>query len=113
MKEILKDEVKDVKISNRLSESPACLIYDKDDPDYKMQEMLKQMGQENLPKIKPILEINAEHDIFTKVLDKNDMLVLNDLSFVMLDQAKMVEGMKVEDTVAFAKRLNKLISKAL
>ena len=46
MREILKDDVKDIKISNRLSDSPSCLIYDKNDPDFQMQQMLKQKGQE-------------------------------------------------------------------
>ena len=113
MKEILKDEVKDVKISNRLADSPSCLIYDKNDPDFGMQQMLKQMGQDNLPKIKPILEINAEHEILKKLLLKNDVAILNDVSFLLLDEAKMAEGMKIEDMPNFAKRLNSLIAKAL
>ncbi len=113
IKEILKDEVKDVKISNRLDDSPSCLIYDKDDPDFQMQQMLKQMGQNNLPKVKPILEINIEHDILKKLLEKNDVAILNDVSFLLLDEARMAEGMKIEDMPNFAKRLNSIISKAL
>ncbi len=113
IKEILKDEVKDVKISNRLSDSPACLVFDKNDPDYQMQQMLKQMGQTNLPKVKPILEINPEHEIFNKILLKNDFAALYDIAPVILDEAKLSEGMKIDDIWEFTKKLNKLIAKAI
>ncbi|MDD4506237.1 MAG: molecular chaperone HtpG [Sulfurospirillaceae bacterium] len=113
MKEILKDDAKDVKISSRLSDSPSCLVYDKNDPDFQMQQMLKQMGQDNLPVIKPILEINPEHEIFKKLLAKSDLLELHDIAYLLLDQAKLQEGMKIEDISAFAKRLNRFIAKAL
>ncbi|MDR0467451.1 MAG: molecular chaperone HtpG [Campylobacteraceae bacterium] len=113
MREILKDEVKDVKISNRLDDSPSCLVYDKDDPDFQMQQMLKQMGQDNLPKVKPILEINAEHEILNKLLKQDNVAILNDVSFLLLDEARMKEGMKIEDMTKIEKRLNSLISKAL
>ena len=113
MKEILKDDAKDVKISSRLSDSPSVLIYDKNDPDFQMQQMLKQMGQDNLPTVKPILEINPKHEIFEKLLAKSDDLLLNDVSFLLMDQARLAEGMKIEDITGFAKRLNKIIAKAL
>jgi len=113
MKEILKDDAKDVKISNRLSDSPSVLIYDKNDPDFQMQQMLKQMGQDNLPTVKPILEVNPKHEIFEKLLAKSDDLMLNDVSFLLMDQAKLAEGMKIEDISGFSKRLNKIIAKAL
>jgi len=113
MKEILKDEVKDVKISNRLNESPSCLVFDKNDPDFQMQMMLKQMGQTEMPKVKPILEINPKHDIFNKIILKNDFAALYDIAPVILDQAKLSEGMKIDNIAEFSKRLNKLISKAI
>lgn len=113
MKELLKDDVKDVKISNRLNNSPSCLIYDKNDPDFQMQQMLKQMGQDNLPKVKPILEINAKHEILTKLLEKCDLPLFNDIAFLLLDEARMQEGMKIDDISNFAKRLNDVILKAL
>ena len=113
MKEILKDDAKDVKISSRLSDSPSCLVFDKNDPDFQMQQMLKQMGQDNLPAIKPILEINPEHEIFKKLSAKSDLLELSDITYLLFDQAKLSEGMKIEDTAAFTKRLNRFIAKAL
>ena len=113
MKETLKDEVKEVKISSRLNDSPSCLIYDKNDPDFQMQQMLKQMGQDNLPKVKPILEINPDHAIMQKLAESKDYLHLSDIAYILLDQAKLQEGMKIEDVNAFAKRLNTFVAKAL
>ncbi|HIP02389.1 MAG TPA: molecular chaperone HtpG [Campylobacterales bacterium] len=113
MKEELKDEVKDVKISTRLKKSPACLVYDKEDPDFAMQQMLKQMGQGDMPPVKPILEINAEHEIFTKIEDKKDFVALTNVSHVLLDLAKLSEGMKLDDGADFADRVNKLLAGSL
>ena len=71
IKEILKDEIKDAKISNRLSESPSVLIYDKNDPDYQMQQMMKQMGNGmNMPEILPILELNPNNEIVQKLAEE-------------------------------------------
>ncbi len=113
MKEFLKDDVKDVKVSSRLSDSPSVLVYDKNDPDFQMQEMLKQMGQSNIPKVKPILEINPKHEIFKKIIEKKEFASLSDISYLLLDQAKLSEGMKIDDVAGFSKRLNKYIAKAL
>ncbi|WP_069637399.1 molecular chaperone HtpG [Campylobacter pinnipediorum] len=111
MREILKDEVKDVKLSSRLSESAAVLIYDKNDPDFAMQGILKQMGQSNIPKVKPILEINANHEIYNK-LEKNELMV-NDISRLLLDMAKINEGMSIENPSEFSKILTKIMVKAI
>ncbi len=114
MKEHLKDEVKDVKISTRLKKSPTVLVYDKDDPDFAMQQMMKQMGQGmEMPPIKPILEINAQHEIFKKILEKKDFVSLSNVSSIMLDLAKLNEGMKLEDSAGFADRVNALIEGSL
>ncbi|WP_149716161.1 molecular chaperone HtpG [Campylobacter concisus] len=112
MKEILKDEVKDVKLSSRLSSSAAVLIYDKNDPDYAMQEMLKQMGQgANAPKVKPILEINADHEIFAK-LEKNEAMIY-DIAPLLLDMARLNEGMSLENPAKFSELLTKVMLKAI
>jgi len=113
MKELLKDDVKDVKVTSRLKNSPAVLVYDKDDPDFAMQQMLKQMGQMELPPIKPILEINPDHEIFKKVLEKNALNQLDTVAHVVLDLAKLSEGMKIEDPVDFSKRIYDLLEKTL
>ena len=112
MKEILKDEVKDVRLSSRLSSSAAVLIYDKNDPDYAMQEMLKQMGQgANAPKVKPILEINADHEIFAK-LEKNEAMIY-DIAPLLLDMARINEGMSLENPAKFSELLTKVMIKAI
>ena len=112
MKEILKDEVKDVRLSSRLSSSAAVLIYDKNDPDYAMQEMLKQMGQgANAPKVKPILEINADHEIFAK-LEKNEAMIY-DIAPLLLDMARLNEGMSLENPAKFSELLTKVMIKAI
>lgn len=111
MREILKDDVKDVKLSSRLSDSAAVLIYDKNDPDFSMQTILKQMGQTNLPKVKPILEINPNHEIFEK-LNKNEAMIY-DISTLLLDMAKINEGMNIENPLEFSKTLTRVMLKAL
>jgi len=112
MKEILKDEVKDVRLSSRLSSSAAVLIYDKNDPDFAMQEMLKQMGQgANAPKVKPILEINADHEIFAK-LEKNEAMIY-DIAPLLLDMARLNEGMSLENPAKFSELLTKVMLKAI
>ncbi len=111
MREILKDEVKDVRVSSRLSESAAVLIYDRNDPDYAMQSMLKQMGQSDLPKVKPILEINAEHEIFAKL--EKDASAIYDASALLLDMAKINEGIAIDDPAKFSKILTKMMVKAV
>ena len=85
---------------------------DKNDPDYAMQEMLKQMGQgANAPKVKPILEINADHEIFAK-LEKNEAMVY-DIAPLLLDMARLNEGMSLENPAKFSELLTKVMIKAI
>jgi molecular chaperone HtpG len=109
IKEILKDEVKDVRVTTRLKNSPSCLVYDKDDPDFAMQQMLRQMGQSDLPQIKPILEINPQSPIFKTINDKKDFAKLNQIAPVVLDLAKLSEGMKIDDVAQFSQTITKLL----
>jgi molecular chaperone HtpG len=113
MKEALGDEVKEVKVTHRLSESPACIVFDKNDPDFAMQEMLKQMGQTDIPAPKPILEINPEHTILKSLLESKDEQMIEDASHLLLEQSRISEGAKVENPADFSKRLNRLLEKAL
>ncbi len=113
IKEVLKDEVKDVKISSRLKESPVCLVVDKNDPDFAMQEMLKQMGQSNLPKVKPILEINPNHEIFKKLSENNSPASINDVANILYNEARLIEGMKIENGTDFVQRINKMLANSI
>lgn len=113
IKEILKDRVKDVKASTRLSDSPSCLVVDENDPTVQMQSILKSMGNTNLPDIKPILEINPSHEIIKKMRGIDDQTVLEDASLLLLEQAMLIEGMKIDNPAQFVKRLNAFLEKAL
>ncbi len=113
MKEILKDDVKDVKVTTRLKQSPVVLVFDKDDPDFAMQQMLKQMGQTELSPIKPIMEINPDHEIFKKLLDQKAQTKVDTVAHVLLDLAKLSEGMKIDDPVAFSKRIYTMLEKTI
>ena len=111
IKEALKDEVKDVRVTSRLNKSASCLVYDENDPDFATQQILKQMGQDNLPKILPILEINPNHEIIKKLKDNN--MVLNDVAKVLLGVAKIQEGITIENTDEFTSILTSFIQKAI
>ncbi|EGA3413967.1 molecular chaperone HtpG, partial [Campylobacter coli] len=79
-KELLKDQVEDVRLTSRLKDSPSCIVYDKNKPDFAMQQLLKQMGQEQ--NFKPILEINPKHAIFTGL--KNNETFSADIATLVL-----------------------------
>ena len=111
MQEILGDKVKAVKVSNRLENSLSCLVFDKNDPDFATQQILKQMGQTNLPSIKPILEINPNHEIIKK-LSQNKVMI-GEISELVLDMAILSEGQNLENPAEFIKNLNKIIIKSL
>ena len=111
IKEILGERVKDVKISSRLSGSLSCLVFDENDPDFATQQLLKQMGGRNLPPVKPILEINADHEIIKKL--QSDKLMLPQVAEIIYDLARLSEGQELENPSEFIKNVNELIAKAL
>lgn len=108
-KEILKDEVNGVLASSRLYDSPCCIVYDKDKPDFAMQQLLKQMGQDS--DIKPILELNLKHEILQKLKDNESYT--HDVAILLLNMAKLNEGLGVKNAKEFNEILNKFITKAL
>ena len=113
IKAALGDRVKDVKASTRLSDSPSCIVADQNDPTVQMQGMLKAMGKGNFPEVKPILEINPNHPIIQKLKDGADEKVLEDVSLLLLEQALLLEGVKLESPAQFVKRLNTMMEKAV
>ena len=113
IKKVLGDKVKDVKLSNRLSDSPSCIVADENDPTAQMQEMMKSMGQMDMPAIKPILEINPTHDIVVKMKEKTKQKSFDSIALLLYEQALIQEGVKLEDTSGFVARLNKVISETL
>jgi molecular chaperone HtpG len=114
MKTALGDRVKDVKASVRLADSPSCIVSEEDEPSMQMQQILKAMGQaNNMPAMKPTLEINPDHDIVKKLLGSTDDAVINDAAFLLLDQALLIEGVPVENPSAFVQRLNRVLTRAV
>jgi len=109
---VLGESVKEVKTTNRLSDSPSCVVKDPNDPMAQMASMMKAMGQE-VPESAPILEINPDHAIVKSLNGCSDDTMIEDVSWLLLDQAKMSEGIEIKDTVAFVSRLNKVMARAL
>ena len=113
MKKLLGDKVKDVRVSSRLSDSPSCIVADENDPTAQMQEMMRSMGQMDMPDIKPILEINPNHDIVSKLKDKTRQKSFDDIAYLLYEQALIQEGVKLEDPAGFVERLNGIIAETL
>jgi molecular chaperone HtpG len=106
LKESLKDKAKDVRVTSRLVDSPACLVVE--DGDYSMQlaRLLKQAGQQ-APEVKPILEVNAGHALVKKLETSEHF---DDLAHVLFDQALLAEGGLPEDPAAYVRRVNGLLA---
>ena len=113
MKKLLGDKVKDVKVSSRLNDSPSCIVADENDPTAQMQEMMRSMGQMDMPEIKPILEINPNHDIVSKLKDKTRQKSFDNVAYLLYEQALIQEGVKLEDPSGFVNRLNDVIKETL
>ncbi|POR02205.1 molecular chaperone HtpG [Alkalispirochaeta sphaeroplastigenens] len=113
MKAVLGDRVKDVVTSVRLADSPSCIVVDESDPTMKMAQMMKAMGQTDLPEIKPILEVNPDSAIVLRMKELSDEDRFADAAFLLLDQALLVEGSPVKDPADFVKRLNRVMEQGL
>jgi len=114
IKAALGDRVKDVRFSVRLADSPSCIVVDDADPTMQMQQLLKAMGQKEMPEVKPILEVNPNHEIITRLhAAGDDASLVEDIAFLLFDQALLVEGAPVKEPADFVKRLNRVLSRAL
>ena len=112
IKDVLGDKVKEVKASSRLSDSPSCIVADENDPTMQMQQMMRAMGQTDMPDIVPILEINPDHAIVKK-LESADESMFEDASFLLFEQAMLVEGQQLKEPAEFVKRLNRVMENAV
>jgi molecular chaperone HtpG len=112
IKEVLGDAVKEVKTTTRLTSSPSCVIKDASDPMAGMAHMFVQMGQP-VPEAPLILEINPEHAMIQKLdkLENADMFA--DMAWILLDSAKLAEGLEPKDKSAFASRVAKVATEAI
>ncbi|MEI6873911.1 MAG: molecular chaperone HtpG [Spirochaetota bacterium] len=108
-KKILGDSIKDVRPSKRLAESPSCVVLDGEDPSMKLRELMRDIGGQDLPEVKPILELNGAHAL-VKRLVAADEVAAEDISRVLLAEALMLEGLPIADPADFATRMNRLIA---
>ncbi|MBU1078929.1 MAG: molecular chaperone HtpG [Spirochaetes bacterium] len=109
IKKALGDEVKDVRLSARLSESPSCIVVDADDPSLQLQQFMKSMGRAGDFDVKPILEVNGDHALVARIAASDDEALAADVARVLLDQALLVEGAPLKDPADFVARMNRLI----
>lgn len=112
IKEVLGDSVKSVIASSRLSDSPSCIVADENDPTIQMQAILRSIGQQDA-EFAPVLEINPDHEIVKRLAATEESQTIEDISFILLDEAKLAEGAPIRDPAAFIKRVNRLAEKAL
>ena len=110
LKATLGDRVKDVRASVRLADSPSCIVSDEAEPSLQMQQMLRAMGQKDIPAPLPTLEINPDHEIVKKLLARSEDAVADDAAWLLFDQALLMEGVPLKDPAAFVQRLNRVLS---
>lgn len=109
IKKVLVDQVKEVRITHRLTDSPACLVADDHEMSAHLQRMLKDAGQSAFPGSKPIFEVNPSHPLVVRLKGEQDEDKFADWAQTLFDQALIAEGGRLEDPASFVKRLNKLM----
>jgi molecular chaperone HtpG len=113
IRKILGEEVKDVRSSTRLTEAACCIVMDDSDPSVQMQHLARALGQKDLPEARPILELNPGHELVRKLQGLEDESLLADVSRLLLEQALIQEGVELKSPAEFAKRLTRVLSKAI
>ncbi|MCS2609979.1 molecular chaperone HtpG [Halomonas dongshanensis] len=108
VKEALGDQVQEVKVTHRLTDSPACVVLPEHEMGYQMRRIMEAAGQ-TLPEVKPILELNPEHALVARLEGANDALFAS-LAHILLDQAIIAEGGHLDDPAAYVKRLNSVLT---
>jgi len=106
---LLGDRVKEVRVSHRLTDSPACLVADEQDIGSNLERILQAMGQE-APKYKPILEINPDHPLIRQLSPEHKDL--ERWALVLFDQATLSEGASLQEPAAYVERVNELLTRA-
>jgi len=108
VKTVLGDQVKDVRISHRLTTSPSCLVADQNDMGIQLQRLLKAAGQQ-VPDSKPIFELNPEHQLVLKLKKESNTEKFKEWTQLLFEQAILAEGGQLKDPAAFVARVNKLL----
>lgn len=110
IKKALEGVVEDVRVSKRLTSSPACVVSQQNDMDPNLKRMMQQLGQA-VPTQKPVLEINPDHALVKRLSDEQDEEVFKNWARVLFDQSVLADGGQVEDPAHFVQQLNELILK--
>ena len=93
--------------------APPCIVSDEDEPSMQMQQMMRAMGQKDMPARKPTLEINPDHEIVKKLLADRDSAVAEDAAWLLFDQALLLEGLPLEEPGSFVQRLNRVLNRSI
>jgi molecular chaperone HtpG len=110
VKNLLDEKVSEVRMSQRLTDSPSCLVLNEADMSEQMQKILEMAGQ-YAPKAKPVLELNPDHALVKKLQGLDDA-ALNDWAMLLFEQAALAAGNQLEDSAEFVKRVNRLLTGA-
>lgn len=108
VKGLLGDRVKDVRVSTRLTDSPACVVLEEYDVSLHLQQLLRAAGQP-VPVSKPVLEINPGHPLLKRLEGEQNGMGREDLALLLLEQAQLAEGNALDDPAAFIQRVNRLL----
>jgi molecular chaperone HtpG len=108
MKKSLDEKVEEVRVSNRLTDSPACIVLNEQDMAMHMQRIMKEAGHA-MPSSKPILEINPDHPLVKKMDSEKSKKKFDDWSDILFDQALLAEGGQLDDPASFVAKLNKML----
>ncbi len=109
-KKILGDKIKDITVSQRLTDSPSCLVLNENEMSAQMQQIMQAAGQ-YVPKPQPVLELNPEHELIQALKDITDDERFEDWVNLLYEQAQIAAGDTLDDAAAFVKRVNKLLRK--
>ncbi len=107
---VLEGKVKEIRLSQRLTDSPSCLILEDNDMSAQMQQIMEAAGQ-YAPKSEPILELNPDHSLVKKLNDITDDDLFEDYTHLLFEQAQLAAGAPLDDAAGFVKRVNKLLDK--
>lgn len=110
VKETLGDKVKEVRLTDRLTESPVCIVADENDMGLEMQRILQAAGQ-HAPKVTPIFELNPEHELIQRLNKETDDEAFSQWCHVLLDQAILAEGGELINPADYVRNINKLLTK--
>ncbi len=113
IKSALGDAVKEVRASSRLADSPSVIVSDEDEPSARMRQMMRAMGQKEIPEPTPTLEINPDHEIVKKLLANPEDATVADAAWLLFDQALLLEGVPLKDPSAFVQRLNRVLNQSI